>query len=62
MSLRLLNECVAGLGKRWWRTPIWWTLAGMIFETGFAPFRGGPMHYLRKQGKVACLTVEALAE
>jgi 3-hydroxyacyl-CoA dehydrogenase / enoyl-CoA hydratase / 3-hydroxybutyryl-CoA epimerase len=20
--------------------------AGMIFGTGFAPFRGGPMHYL----------------
>lgn len=24
--------------------------AGMIFGTGFAPFRGGPMHYLRSQG------------
>jgi len=21
--------------------------AGMIFGTGFAPFRGGPMHYIR---------------
>ncbi len=24
--------------------------AGMIFGTGFAPFRGGPMHYLQTVG------------
>ncbi|HQU16334.1 MAG: crotonase [Chromatiales bacterium 21-64-14] len=24
--------------------------AGMVFGTGFAPFRGGPMHYIRDQG------------
>jgi 3-hydroxyacyl-CoA dehydrogenase/enoyl-CoA hydratase/3-hydroxybutyryl-CoA epimerase len=24
--------------------------AGMIFGTGFAPFRGGPMHYAKSQG------------
>jgi 3-hydroxyacyl-CoA dehydrogenase/enoyl-CoA hydratase/3-hydroxybutyryl-CoA epimerase len=24
--------------------------AGLIFGTGFAPFRGGPIHYLNKQG------------
>jgi 3-hydroxyacyl-CoA dehydrogenase/enoyl-CoA hydratase/3-hydroxybutyryl-CoA epimerase len=24
--------------------------AGMIFGTGFAPFRGGPLHYLKQQG------------
>ncbi|NND44836.1 MAG: hypothetical protein HKN58_05900 [Xanthomonadales bacterium] len=24
--------------------------AGMIFGTGFAPFRGGPLHYLRSRG------------
>jgi len=24
---------------------------GVIFGTGFAPFRGGPMHYIEKQGK-----------
>jgi 3-hydroxyacyl-CoA dehydrogenase/enoyl-CoA hydratase/3-hydroxybutyryl-CoA epimerase len=24
--------------------------AGMIFGTGFAPFRGGPIHYLRQRG------------
>jgi 3-hydroxyacyl-CoA dehydrogenase/enoyl-CoA hydratase/3-hydroxybutyryl-CoA epimerase len=23
--------------------------AGIIFGTGFAPFRGGPMHYLEQQ-------------
>lgn len=26
---------------------------GVIFGTGFAPFRGGPMHYLRAEGKEA---------
>ena len=24
--------------------------AGMIFGTGFAPFRGGPVHYIRSVG------------
>ena len=24
--------------------------AGVIFGTGFAPFRGGPMHYLASRG------------
>ena len=24
--------------------------AGMIFGTGFAPFRGGPMHYAKEFG------------
>ena len=24
--------------------------AGMIFGTGFAPFRGGPIHYAKSQG------------
>ena len=24
--------------------------AGMIFGTGFAPFRGGPMHYAKQFG------------
>jgi 3-hydroxyacyl-CoA dehydrogenase/enoyl-CoA hydratase/3-hydroxybutyryl-CoA epimerase len=27
--------------------------AGMIFGTGFAPFRGGPLHYLRSKNKGA---------
>ena len=25
--------------------------AGVIFGTGFAPFRGGPIHYVRETGK-----------
>jgi len=24
--------------------------AGLIFGTGFAPFRGGPLHYLQTRG------------
>jgi 3-hydroxyacyl-CoA dehydrogenase/enoyl-CoA hydratase/3-hydroxybutyryl-CoA epimerase len=27
--------------------------AGLIFGTGFAPFRGGPMNYLRERGRAA---------
>ncbi|MBF0274223.1 MAG: crotonase, partial [Nitrospinae bacterium] len=29
--------------------------AGMIFGTGFAPFRGGPMHYIETQGSAKML-------
>jgi 3-hydroxyacyl-CoA dehydrogenase/enoyl-CoA hydratase/3-hydroxybutyryl-CoA epimerase len=25
--------------------------AGLIFGTGFAPFRGGPLHYLKTRGR-----------
>jgi len=27
--------------------------AGLIFGTGFAPFRGGPLHYLKGRGKAS---------
>jgi 3-hydroxyacyl-CoA dehydrogenase/enoyl-CoA hydratase/3-hydroxybutyryl-CoA epimerase len=27
--------------------------AGLIFGTGFAPFRGGPIHYLRSRGQAS---------
>ena len=27
--------------------------AGLIFGTGFAPFRGGPLHFLRSRGKAS---------
>ena len=27
--------------------------AGLIFGTGFAPFRGGPLHYLKQESKSA---------
>ena len=36
--------------------------AGMIFGTGFAPFRGGPLHYARARGVSAVVTrLQALA-
>lgn len=37
--------------------------AGVIFGTGFAPFRGGPLNYARERGKTEVLaTLRALAE
>jgi 3-hydroxyacyl-CoA dehydrogenase/enoyl-CoA hydratase/3-hydroxybutyryl-CoA epimerase len=33
--------------------------AGVIFGTGFAPFRGGPLHYRRKQEQAAEATAAA---
>jgi 3-hydroxyacyl-CoA dehydrogenase/enoyl-CoA hydratase/3-hydroxybutyryl-CoA epimerase len=36
--------------------------AGMIFGTGFAPFRGGPLHYAKARGVPAIVArLEALA-
>jgi 3-hydroxyacyl-CoA dehydrogenase/enoyl-CoA hydratase/3-hydroxybutyryl-CoA epimerase len=36
--------------------------AGMIFGTGFAPFRGGPLHYARARGTTAIVArLEQLA-
>jgi 3-hydroxyacyl-CoA dehydrogenase / enoyl-CoA hydratase / 3-hydroxybutyryl-CoA epimerase len=36
--------------------------AGMIFGTGFAPFRGGPLHYARARGAAAIVArLEQLA-
>ena len=36
--------------------------AGMIFGTGFAPFRGGPLHYARARGVAAIVArLEELA-
>jgi 3-hydroxyacyl-CoA dehydrogenase/enoyl-CoA hydratase/3-hydroxybutyryl-CoA epimerase len=36
--------------------------AGMIFGTGFAPFRGGPLHYARMRGVTAIVArLEQLA-
>jgi 3-hydroxyacyl-CoA dehydrogenase/enoyl-CoA hydratase/3-hydroxybutyryl-CoA epimerase len=29
--------------------------AGVVFGTGFAPFRGGPLHYRREQQKRAAV-------
>jgi len=36
--------------------------AAMIFGTGFAPFRGGPMHYIQSQGKQQIRTTFAALE
>ncbi len=49
LILRLLNECVATLREQVVADEDLLD-AGMIFGTGFAPFRGGPMHYLRSRG------------
>jgi len=49
MILRLLNEAIAC-----WREGIVADSdlldAGVIFGIGFAPFRGGPLHYIRTEG------------
>jgi len=45
LVLRLLNEAVACLRERVVENSDLLD-AGMIFATGFAPFRGGPMHYV----------------
>jgi 3-hydroxyacyl-CoA dehydrogenase / enoyl-CoA hydratase / 3-hydroxybutyryl-CoA epimerase len=49
MILRLLNECVACLREGIVDDSALLD-AGMIFGTGFAPFRGGPIHYLEDRG------------
>lgn len=53
LILRLINECVAVLREKIVEDADLID-AGMILGTGFAPFRGGPMHYLRKRGVEAC--------
>lgn len=49
LVLRLLNECAACL-REGIVEDAGLLDAGMIFGTGFAPFRGGPMHYARDRG------------
>ncbi len=49
MILRLLNESVACLREGIVDEAALLD-AGMIFGTGFAPFRGGPIHYLEDRG------------
>jgi len=51
MILRLLNEAVACLREGIVADEDLLD-AGAIFGFGFAPFRGGPMHYLRSEGVV----------
>jgi 3-hydroxyacyl-CoA dehydrogenase/enoyl-CoA hydratase/3-hydroxybutyryl-CoA epimerase len=49
MILRLLNEVVACL-REGVVADAGQLDAGMIYGTGFAPFRGGPLHYIRTVG------------
>ena len=49
LILRLLNECAACL-REGIVADADLLDAGMIFGTGFAPFRGGPLHYARHRG------------
>lgn len=49
MMLRLLNEVVACLREGVVTNPEHLD-AGMVYGTGFAPFRGGPLHYIQTIG------------
>lgn len=49
LILRLCNEAVACWAEKV-VTSADFVDAGMIFGAGFAPFRGGPMEYIRSQG------------
>ncbi len=54
LILPLLNEAVAALHDGVVEDPDLLD-AGIIFGTGFAPFRGGPIHYIREAGADALL-------
>ncbi len=49
LILRLLNEAVACLHEKVVADADLLD-AGMVFGTGFAPFRGGPLHYAKSRG------------
>jgi 3-hydroxyacyl-CoA dehydrogenase/enoyl-CoA hydratase/3-hydroxybutyryl-CoA epimerase len=51
----LLNECVACLREGLVEDADL-VDAGVIFGAGFAPFRGGPLHYARRRGVPAIVT------
>ncbi len=50
LILSMINEAVACLREKIVSSPDLLD-AGMIFGTGFPPFRGGPMHYVLEQGE-----------
>jgi 3-hydroxyacyl-CoA dehydrogenase/enoyl-CoA hydratase/3-hydroxybutyryl-CoA epimerase len=61
LVLQYLNEAVACLRERVVEDADLLD-AGMIFGTGFAPFRGGPLHYAKARGVPAIVArLEALA-
>jgi 3-hydroxyacyl-CoA dehydrogenase / enoyl-CoA hydratase / 3-hydroxybutyryl-CoA epimerase len=55
MILVLVNECVACLRERVVETEDL-VDAAVLFGTGFAPFRGGPLQYARARGVTAVVT------
>lgn len=55
LMLRLLNEAMACL-REGVVSDADLLDAGVIFGTGFAPFRGGPMHYIQTKGQAALHT------
>jgi 3-hydroxyacyl-CoA dehydrogenase / enoyl-CoA hydratase / 3-hydroxybutyryl-CoA epimerase len=57
----LINECVA-CAREGIVADLDLIDAGVIFGTGFAPFRGGPLAYARQRGIDACLAVLARFE
>jgi 3-hydroxyacyl-CoA dehydrogenase/enoyl-CoA hydratase/3-hydroxybutyryl-CoA epimerase len=62
LILSLVNECVACLREGIVEDADLID-AGVIFGTGFAPFRGGPLAYARARGTGACIArLEALAK
>ena len=61
MVLRYINEAVACL-REGVIDDQGWLDGAMIFGTGFAPFRGGPMNYIKKRGAAEIKTrLNALA-
>jgi 3-hydroxyacyl-CoA dehydrogenase/enoyl-CoA hydratase/3-hydroxybutyryl-CoA epimerase len=57
----LINECVA-CAREGLVEDLDLIDAGVLFGTGFAPFRGGPLHYARHRGVDACLALLAQLE
>lgn len=55
LVLRLLNEAAACLREKVVEEADL-VDAGVIFGTGFAPFRGGPLHYIQEQGKESLMS------
>lgn len=53
LLLALVNECVAVWRERLVESEEL-VDAGVIFGSGFAPFRGGPLHYARSRGLADC--------
>jgi 3-hydroxyacyl-CoA dehydrogenase/enoyl-CoA hydratase/3-hydroxybutyryl-CoA epimerase len=62
MVLAMVNECVACLRENVVDDPDFID-AAVIFGTGFAPFRGGPLQYARSRGPAAIVSrLKELAE